>query len=180
MTGGQNVYWPRPAAKSNSLRGQRGTKVRKGKVQIKYIKDKVCEAKRDPGRCRSISPWDGDQDLTVWKYRATCLMVLYMHRHKHAAYTAQCIRCHLPPNTYKHTQTHTLWPPGLCALCSTVCSAKSHSLSSREVQKSRGRWYVTESRLRMNVCVFLCVCQVGHVKVSHLVSAHKKKGCARV
>lgn len=31
-------------------------------------------------------------------------------------------------------------------------TAKSHSLSSREVQESRGRWYVTERRSRMKAC----------------------------
>lgn len=48
------------------------------------------------------------------------------------------------------TYRHTLSLLG-AVFCAAVFAAKSHSLSSREVQKPRGRWYVTESRLCTNV-----------------------------
>lgn len=112
--------------------------------------------KKPGGNLGVVSSEAGIRGLVARRYGATCLMVLNVHKHKHMNaphVKTYCIvhrACSISTAGFSNSHTHTRWPPGCCVFGATVCTAKSHSLSCREVQKPRGRWYVTESRLCVN------------------------------
>lgn len=84
---------------------------------------------------------------------------------KHTVYTASGSACVTSVAAFLLflAYRHTLSLLG-AIFCAAVFAAKSHSLSSKEVQKPTGRWYVTESRLCTNVY------QTGAAKVDFMRS----------
>lgn len=94
---------------------------------------------------------------------------------KHTVYTASGSACVTSVAAFLLflAYRHTLSLLG-AIFCAAVFAAKSHSLSSKEVQKPTGRWYVTESRLCTNVY------QTGAAKVDFMRSVcaceHSWKG----
>lgn len=110
------------------------------------------------------------------------------------ALVCTAVRCHLFNDAQAgnfvlqraHTQERERF---VTSLLSVRCAprgvpAKSHRLSSAEVQRSRGRWYVTESRLRADLClragVFVCVLVLGPAIQAELMQTGTKKKWQRL
>lgn len=179
--------WAGSQSKQPEEGGKCEAVVRKGKVQTQYIGEGetrrvdseygggtglIRGAGWEPGNCRSCAP--------AQLLQPGALICTAVHCHLFNDAQAQtCTKLWFTADTHARTRTHTRFMTSLLLVRSAQrrVPAKSHSLSSAEVQRSRGRWYVTESRLCTDLCLCVCMCAPGPTIQAECIVKEKRLIC---